>query len=261
MQAQLADTIAKLQAEVDSLQPAREAAAAAVPPQAPPTRSTGWPTATTATPSAAIAKPDRRREEYLCTACNMELAIDIYNKLHSRDEIVFCPSCRRILYIPEDLTPEAAIAAPKATWSGGGRPKSAKKASGAAPAGGGGAEAAPPVNIEKLAKGDLGQLLAAAQGESVQAAVVSGSSPVECEVYVNNELAGYYKGRDCGHLERNIKYRLEQVGRQVELRVAPSTRSEEQSGNSAAAPEAPGIRRRRHGGNAVGSRITRLSHA
>ena len=58
---------------------------------------------------SAIAKPDRRREEYLCTACNMELAQDVYNKLRTRDEVVFCPSCRRILYIPENLSPEDAL--------------------------------------------------------------------------------------------------------------------------------------------------------
>ena len=32
---------------------------------------------------SAIAKPDRRREEYVCTACNMDLVVDVYNKLHS----------------------------------------------------------------------------------------------------------------------------------------------------------------------------------
>jgi uncharacterized protein len=60
---------------------------------------------------AALAKPDRRREEYICTVCNMDQAVDIYNKLHSRDELVFCPSCRRLLYIPDDLPPEVAIKA------------------------------------------------------------------------------------------------------------------------------------------------------
>jgi hypothetical protein len=39
----------------------------------------------------------------------MELVVDVYNKLHSRDELFFCPSCRRILYIPEDLPPETAV--------------------------------------------------------------------------------------------------------------------------------------------------------
>ena len=51
----------------------------------------------------------RRREEYVCTSCNMDLVADVYNRLHTRDDLVFCPSCRRILYIPEDLPPEAAV--------------------------------------------------------------------------------------------------------------------------------------------------------
>jgi hypothetical protein len=41
----------------------------------------------------------------------MDLVRDVYNKLHTRDELVFCPSCRRILYIPDDLPPELAIKA------------------------------------------------------------------------------------------------------------------------------------------------------
>src|SRR5207237_1467405 len=124
--------------------------------------------------------------------------------------------------IPEDLTPEAAIAAPKSTRSGG-RPRSAKKGA-AGSAGGAGAAEQAPAAIEKRAKGDLGQLLDAAQGESVQAAVVSGSNPVDCEVFIDNELAGYYKGRDPGHLERNIRYRLEEVGRKADVRVTPNNR-------------------------------------
>jgi hypothetical protein len=34
---------------------------------------------------------------------------DVYNKLHSRDELVFCPSCHRILFIPDDLPVELAV--------------------------------------------------------------------------------------------------------------------------------------------------------
>ena len=56
-----------------------------------------------------LIKPDSRREEYSCSACMMDLVRDVYNKLHMRDELVFCPSCRRILYIPEDLPVEAAV--------------------------------------------------------------------------------------------------------------------------------------------------------
>ncbi len=58
---------------------------------------------------SALAKPDRRREEYACSACNMDLVTDVYNKLHTRDELVFCPSCRRMLYIPDDLPIELAV--------------------------------------------------------------------------------------------------------------------------------------------------------
>jgi hypothetical protein len=164
----------------------------------------------------------------------MELAIDIFNKLHSRDEIFFCPNCRRILYIPDELTPEAAISTGKSKGGSSGRTR-AKKTSAAA-AGDDGNPGAPPVTIEKRAKGDLGNLLSRAQGESVQAAVVSGSNPVDCEVYIDNELAGYYKGRDPSHLERNIKYRLEEVGKKVDLRVVPVNKAAEQSAEAAEQP-------------------------
>ena len=58
---------------------------------------------------SAISRPKPKREEYVCTACNMDLVVDLYNRLHTRDEVVFCPSCRRMLYIPDDLPPEMAI--------------------------------------------------------------------------------------------------------------------------------------------------------
>ena len=237
VKSQLGGTLAKLQAEVDAMKPARDEAAAKLPPKV----RDAFDRMADRYDGEALAKltrPDRRREEYSCDACNMELAIDVYNKLHSRDEIVFCPSCRRILYIPEDLTPENAIGAQRATRGGGAggaskpRVKKVKAAAGGDAAADDG-DGSPAVTIEKRAKGQLGQLLASAQGESVQAAVVSGSNPVECEVYLDNELAGYYKGRDPGHLERNVKYRLEQVGRKAEVRVVPVAKAEEQP----AAPE------------------------
>src|SRR5688572_8874741 len=108
MRAQIGDRIASLQAELDALRPERDEAAAAVPAKARDMfermseRYEGE-------AMAALAKPDRRREEYVCTSCNMDLAADVYNRLHSRDELVFCPSCRRILFIPEDLPVEKAV--------------------------------------------------------------------------------------------------------------------------------------------------------
>lgn len=108
MRDKIGDRVAQLQAEIDALRPAREEAAKAVPKKAREMfdrmadRFDGE-------AMAALSKPDRRREEYVCTACNMDLVTDVYNKLHSRDELIFCPSCRRILYIPDDLPPEVAI--------------------------------------------------------------------------------------------------------------------------------------------------------
>jgi len=113
MQAEITETIKQLQAEVDSLKPARDEAAAALPQKARDAferivdKMEGE-------ALAPISKPDKRREEYICGGCHMELVVDVYNKLHSRDEIVFCPSCRRILYIPDDLPPEVAVKKKKA---------------------------------------------------------------------------------------------------------------------------------------------------
>lgn len=108
MRAEINDTLAKLQTEVDALKPARAAAAEAVPQRARQEfdrladRFEGE-------VLSALYRPDPRREEYVCSACNMDLVVDVYNRLHTRDELIFCPSCRRMLYIPTDLPPEQAI--------------------------------------------------------------------------------------------------------------------------------------------------------
>lgn len=105
---EIGDKVKELQAEVESLRPARDQAAAAVTPKG---RQAFDRLADRFEGEAmsALAKPDRRREEYVCTACNMDLVTDVYNKLHGRDEMVFCPSCHRILYIPDDLPVELAV--------------------------------------------------------------------------------------------------------------------------------------------------------
>jgi len=105
---QLGGRLAELQAEVDRLKPVRDAAASKVPAKARDNfdrladRHEGE-------AMASIGKPDRRREEYICNSCNMSLVADIYNRLHTRDDMVACPNCRRMLYIPDELPPELAI--------------------------------------------------------------------------------------------------------------------------------------------------------
>jgi len=105
---QLSGKLAQLQHEVDKLRPVRDEAAAGVPASA---RDTFERLADRFEGEAlsALGKPDRRREEYICNACNMSLVADIYNRLHSRDDLVVCPNCRRLLYIPDELPPELAI--------------------------------------------------------------------------------------------------------------------------------------------------------
>lgn len=207
MSAQIEQSVATLKAEVDSLRPARDSAAAAVPAKARDAferladRFEGE-------ALAALARPDRRREEYLCTSCNMDLVADVYNKLHSRDELVFCPSCGRILFIPEDLPPDQAInkTTPKATIVGPMAEKSLRgKSEKPKVTRGSGAS-------HKRASGELGKILTAAQGESVKAAAVLGMKPLECHVSIDGKQVGDYKCQNPGHLERIIRYRLQEAG-------------------------------------------------
>src|SRR5205823_6545834 len=111
-QTEITDKTKSLREEIAAIQPERDAAAAAVPRQA---REAFGRLADRFDGEAMspLIKPDRRREEYACSACMMDLVRDIYNKLHTRDELVFCPSCRRILYIPDELPPETAVHKPK----------------------------------------------------------------------------------------------------------------------------------------------------
>jgi hypothetical protein len=217
------ETLAKLEADVESLRPAREAAAAAIPARS---RDAFDRLAERYEGEAmsALAKPDRRREEYICTACNMSLVINVYNKLHSRDELVFCPSCGRILYIPEDLPPETAIHSVKA--AGGATKRKASPEQKAA--------------AEPRAKGKWGQLLAAAQGESVKAAVDAQNDPVSFQVMVNGELAGHYKGKNRENLQRIIEFRMGELGLTGQIEVLENDSSAQSVAASQEHPAAEG---------------------
>ena len=171
MREQITGKIQELQAEIDQLKPEREAAAAAVPEKARiayDKLADHW----DGEALSAIAKPDRRREEYMCTACHMELVTDVYNKLHSRDDLVFCPNCRRILYIPDDLPPEVAIkkAAPKKISQMGGKKTE-------------------PDTIDDV----IGRVMTKAAGESTRNAVAAGNDPFEFDVFVDGKPIGTFK--------------------------------------------------------------------
>jgi len=108
IKSQIGGKLAELQAEIDQLKPSRDAALNAVPPKA---RGIFERLAERHEGEALspLEKPDKRNEEYVCGACQMSLVVDVYNRLHSRDEMLACPSCGRMLYIPEDLPPEVAV--------------------------------------------------------------------------------------------------------------------------------------------------------
>lgn len=108
IKAALGGKLTVLQKEIDALKPARDAAALEVPAKALDAFSR-LADKFEGQGVSALTKPDRKRELYACQECNMDLVTDVYNKLHSRDELVFCPSCHRILYIPDDLPLETAV--------------------------------------------------------------------------------------------------------------------------------------------------------
>ncbi len=48
---------------------------------------------------AEVERPNPRRDEFICGGCHMALRMEVANTLRSRDEIVTCKSCGRILFI------------------------------------------------------------------------------------------------------------------------------------------------------------------
>lgn len=132
MTAQIGDRVKMLSAEIEKLRPARDEAAQHVPEKAMHVynrladRYEGE-------AMEAIDKPHPKREEYIAMTCNIDLTVDMYNRLHSRDDLSFCPQCGRILYIPEELTVEKAVHKPKVKKERKPAVKRVKKADLAAP--------------------------------------------------------------------------------------------------------------------------------
>ncbi|MGC4033332.1 MAG: C4-type zinc ribbon domain-containing protein [Tepidisphaeraceae bacterium] len=113
MAAQIDDRVKELTIEIDALRPARDEAATAVPDKAL-TVYNRLADRYDGEAIEAIDKPHPKREEYIAMTCNIDLTVDVYNRLHSRDDLTFCPQCGRILYIPQELTVEKAVHKPKA---------------------------------------------------------------------------------------------------------------------------------------------------
>ena len=52
---------------------------------------------------AAVIEEDRRRLEYVCGGCYMQIPVEKVNKLANGDDVVRCTSCTRILYLESEL--------------------------------------------------------------------------------------------------------------------------------------------------------------
>lgn len=175
MRAEIDGKVREITAEVDAARAPRDEIGKAVPPQAI-TIYARMADRFEGEAMAAIEKPDPRDIEYLCTGCNTYLVANIYNRLMSpRDELVTCPSCQRILFVPEELTPEMALSkkAPrekKAKAEGESKPRAPRKKK---EAGGAEAAAAPGSVAEALAAG-----ASSASGKGPKATVKPTSAPL-----------------------------------------------------------------------------------
>ena len=48
---------------------------------------------------ATVTRVHAKREDYVCGGCNMKISLEVVSALLSRDEIQFCDTCGRILYL------------------------------------------------------------------------------------------------------------------------------------------------------------------
>ncbi len=168
-EAEIGDRTAELQANIDELQPKRDEAASQLPGEL----AGSYDRLADNYEGEALAPIghiDGKEERYYCTACNMELVVDVYNRLKTRDDIVTCPGCGRMLYIPQDLTPEMAVRQKKKTAKRATRKKTTKKA--------------PARKDRKGVPADVKRVLTTAAAESMRAAQVEGQPTVDVEVRV-----------------------------------------------------------------------------
>jgi predicted nucleic acid-binding Zn-ribbon protein len=222
MQQALSGKVSALTAEIQQIEPVRAAAAAVIPSKALQlferlSSHFDGPV------MAPIVRIDPRLEEYHCSNCNMELIVDVYNRLKAKDDVVQCTSCLRILYVPLDMAPVEKTA-PKAARVA--KPAGEKLRRTVKP----GAISAPsaPATREELIK----SLLTKAQGESVVAARDADQRPVECLVTIDGTPIGEYKGKSPENLEQVIKFVFDEAKLGASILVLKKS-------ESSASPDAP----------------------
>lgn len=223
----ISEKLAALNAEIEAVRPARDAAAAEVAKQSPKALQVYERLADRYDGEAVapINKPDPRRENYGCTACNLELVTDIFNKLRTRDDLVFCPNCGRILYVPTDMAhgqpAKGKTPTPRATTT---RKTSASK------------EPSMPVDPVKA---ELDRLLRRASNESTRNAVAAGNNAMEFEVFIEKKFLGIYKGQNIDNFRRTARFCLQEAGVIKDMDVYEKGQGPKPATKTPAATEAP----------------------
>jgi len=200
MKGSISETLAGLNAEIDTVRPARDGAAEVIGKLSEKALKVYERLAERYDGEAVapIGQPDPRQEAYSCMACHLELVTDIYNKLKTKDELVFCPNCGRILYAPVEMNYAQGVKA-KAP---GQRAAATKKSAGLRQPG----KPFDPV------KAELDKLLRKASQESTKNAVAAGNNAVEFEVFIESRFFGIYKGQHIDNFRRTARYCLHESG-------------------------------------------------
>lgn len=222
LQAEIASKTTELRDEITRLQPLRAAAAEQI-------------------PTAALSLFDKladnydgeamsgvghiegRTENYYCTSCNMELVVDVYNRLMTRDEVLSCPGCGRMLYVPDELTPDKAVRQKKVV-----KPARKRAAGPAKPR----KRGAKPVRTARDESADLRRIVTTAAAEALRQAELAGSATSDAEVFISGESAGIFKVNDAETLRKLIAARMQaedfsaqiavkQVGGEIEMSESP----------------------------------------
>lgn len=223
----ISEKLAALNAEIEAVRPARDAAAAEVAKQSPKALQVYERLADRYDGEAVapINKPDPRRENYGCTACNLELVTDIFNKLRTRDDLVFCPNCGRILYVPTDMAHGQPAKGKTPTT----RTTTTRKTT---------ASKEPSMPVDPV-KAELDRLLRRASNESTRNAVAAGNNAMEFEVFIEKKFLGIYKGQNIDNFRRTARFCLQEAGVIKDMDVYEKGQGPKPATKAPAATEAP----------------------
>ena len=215
LQRDIGETTTQLEERINTLQPQRDAAAGAVPDQAL-AMFNRLADNFEGEALAAVGHIEGKQEGYFCTGCNMELVVDVYNRLMTRDAILNCPGCGRILYVPEELTPETAVRQKKVAKKSAPRKKKAPAADKPLKKGQKAAKS------KKAVSSDVRRIMTTAAAESLRMAELAERAPAEVEVFVAGESAGTYKVESAAGFRRLIggKMQAEDLEEAVEVKEA-----------------------------------------